>query len=380
MEIPMATGQFPGTRVRFAFLVVSLIATGTLPAQEEHPRSKVKWERDLKEALGHAQKDGKLVLVHFGAEWCTWCRKMDADTFASDEVGALCAKSFVSVAVDVDKDKDLVAKYRIERVPTAAVLLPEGDLVEVLDGYVGAAEFKGWLAHAREDFARYREAQEKARKKPDDPEAACRVVDALMRLNQHARAVAAIEPEIAARFKGAVSSPEERKAKAELLVHLGDAYLQLGESPRKILGVARDLKELDPAGKFGFEVAALFLEAATDDILVHELERDAEDLEGQGKKGPAGKRRSEARKLQASVLDRLELCLEKYPESDRTDAILMWLGHLYLEARGDAARAAKMFQQVVDKYPESVFLDEARQRLKGLSGEKPKSNQKVKKP
>lgn len=379
MEMPKATGRSQGIQVRFAFLVLSLTVNGALPAQEEHPRSKVKWERDLKEALGHAQKDGKLVLVHFGAEWCTWCKKMDADTLASDDVAALCAKSFVSVAVDVDKDKDLVAKYRIERVPTAALLLPEGGLVEILDGYVGVAEFKEWLAHGREDFVRYRDAQEKARKKPDDPESACRLVDALMRLNQHALAAEAIESGIAARFKGVVSTPEERKVKAELLVHLGDAYLQLGESPRKILGVARELRGLDPGGKLGFEVAVLFLEAATDDILVHELEREAEELEGQGKKGPAAKRRSDARKLQTSVLDRLELCLEKYPESDRTDAILMWLGHLHLEARNDATRAVKLFQKVVDKYPESVFLDEARQRLKGLSEEKPKSNLKGKK-
>ncbi len=351
-----------------------------LGAQADPKKSKIPWRTDLKNALEEAQKEGKMVLLHFGADWCTWCKKMDTDTFASSDVAGACAKSFVSVDIDVDKNKDLVKKYQIERVPTAAVLLPEGDLIEVLDGYVAAGEFKEWLGHVSEDFARYRKAEAKSKKSPEDPEATCQLVESLLRLNQSERVAKAAQAGLARHFKGGTSTREERMAKAELLVHLGDAYLDLGESPKKILGVAKDLEELDPGGKLGFEVRVIFLRAATDDLLAHELDEDARELESKGKKAVATKTRADARKLQTSVLSRLEECLEKFPESDRTDAILMWLGHLNIEVRSDLAAARKMFERVTENYPNSPFLDEARQKLRDFSGEKLKSDQKDKKP
>ncbi len=363
-------------------LVLALILAGSAAgwAQDKHPKSKIKWESDLKRALEQAQKDGKLVLVHFGTESCSWCKKMDADTFSSPEVGTACAKGYVAVALDADREKDLTKKYGIERVPTAVVLLPEGDLVETLDGYAPAGEFSEWLTHVGKDFSRYRQADDELRKHPDDPEAVCRVAEALLRLNLSSRAAKAIGVGLTLFPKEAELSPEKRRNKAELLVHLGDAYLDLDESPKKILEVARDIEAADPGGKLGFEVHAMFLRAATDDVLAHELEEEARELEAQGKKAPAGKKRSDARTLQGSVLGKLEECLDKYPQSDRADAILMWLGHLYLEARNDPARATKLYQRVIDRFPDSLFIDEARQRLKDLSGEKPKSDPKSKKP
>lgn len=373
-------GQATAISVSLVALFSVWAAAGSLWAQAETKKSKMPWRPDPKSALEEARKEGKLVLLHFGADWCSWCKKMDVDTFGNGDVATACAKAFVCVDLDVDKHKDLVKQYQIDRVPTAVVLLPDGDLIELLDGYAPAGEFKEWLGHVSEDFARFRKAEEKARKSPDDPEATCQLVESMLRLNLSERAAKASQAGLSRHFKGGASTREERMAKAELLVHLGDAYLDLGESPKKILGVAKDLEELDPGGKLGFEVRVIFLRAATDDLLSHELEEDARELETKGKKAPAAKSRTDARKLQTSVLSRLEECLEKYPENDRSDAILMWLGHLIIEVRNDPAAARKMFERVIEKYPNSAFLDEARQKLRDLSGEKPKSDQKDKKP
>lgn len=360
------------------FLVASLAGPGR--AQEEHPQSKIKWLKDLPAAQEQAKKDGKLLLIHFGAEWCTWCRKMDQDTFADRGVGQTAANGFVNIAADVDREKDLVKKYRVERVPTAIVLLPEGELVDVLDGYVSAGEFKTWLGSWAEAFARHRKAEEESRRKPEDREATCRRAEALLRLNQTQRAARLIEGALGQFPKAGPIAPGDRKAKAEFLVHLGDAYLDLGESPKKILELARGIEEQDAGGALGFEVHAAFLRAAVDEILAHELEEEARDLERERKKGAADRKKADARKLQTSVLRKLEECLEKYPESDRADAILIWTGHLIIEVRSDPVAARKMFQRVTEKFPNSPFAHEARKRLRELSGEEPKSERKNKKP
>jgi thioredoxin-related protein len=359
-------------------LAIAVSAEGW--SQDKHPKSNIKWQSDLKGALEQARKEGKLVLLHFGTESCTWCKKMDAETFSNQEVGTACAKGFIAVALDADREKDLTKKYGIERVPTAAVLLPEGELVEILDGYAPAGEFSEWLSHVAKHYSRYRQVEDEHRKSPDDPEAVCRLAEALLRLNQSSRAAKAIRTGLALFSKDEVLPPARRRNKAELLVHLGDAYLDLGESPKKMIDVAQEIDKTDPGGKLGFEIHAMFLRAATDDLLAHELEEGARELESKGKKAAAAKNRADARKLETSVLSRLEECLEKYPESDRTDAILMWLGHLVIEVRNDPVAARKIFERVTEKYPNSVFLDEARQKLRDLSGEKPKSDQKEKKP
>jgi thioredoxin-related protein len=359
-------------------LVVGIAVPGQ--AQEEHPKSKIKWLHDFPAAQEQAKKEGKLLLLHFGAEWCSWCRKMDADAFADKSVGQTTAKFYVSVELDVDREKDLVKKYRVERVPTAVVLLPEGDVVDMLDGYAPSAEFKGWLGSWADAFARHQKAEEESRRKPDDREATCRKVESLLRLNQTERAARTAESAIALLSKSGTPSPEERQTKAELLVHLGDAYLDLGESPRKILELAKGIEELDAGGGLGFEVHAMFLRAAVDEILAHELEEEAQDLDRQKKKGPSERKKADARKLQTSVLRRLEECLEKYPQSDRADAILMWTGHLSLEVKNDPASARKIFQRVTEQFPNSPHADEARKRIKDLSGEQPKSERKDKKP
>lgn len=361
-------------------LFLALAAAGTpLHAQDKHQGSAIPWGSDWGKALEQARKEGKLLLVHFGAEWCTWCRKMDAETFSDPRVGA-GGKGMVAVALDVDKHKDLVKKYLVERVPTAAVMLPEGELIEALDGFVAAKEFSAWVESWKTAFTRLSTAQAQVAKNPGDREAACRLAEALLRLNQPGAAAKVIESALALFPEGASAGADERRAKAELLAHLGDASLDLLESPKKLLEIAARIDAADPGGRLGFEVHSLFLRSAADDMLSHELEEEALELERSGKKGPAAKRKAEARTLQAGVLSRLEECLANYPDSPRADAVLLWSGHLALEVRKDGALARKHFRRVIEQFPDSDFADEARQRLRDMGVESPKSDRKEKKP
>ena len=95
---------------------------------------------DVAAAVAKAKKEQKRVLVTLGANWCSWCRALDA-TFTKDEkVAAAIAKSYVPVKVDVGrmtKNLDLAATWgadpKKKGVPLLVVLDGKGKAVTVQD-------------------------------------------------------------------------------------------------------------------------------------------------------------------------------------------------------------------------------------------------------
>jgi thiol:disulfide interchange protein len=68
-----------------ALLVTSLAGTGGAQAGDNPPAAKpaiydesADGSKQIAEALALAGKDGKRVLLQFGANWCPWCHKLHA--------------------------------------------------------------------------------------------------------------------------------------------------------------------------------------------------------------------------------------------------------------------------------------------------------------
>src|SRR5436190_1142798 len=59
-------------------------------------------QKVLDDALVQAKKENKRVLLHFGAPWCGWCKKMEA-WMARPEIQTLLGKDFVEVKIDQDR-------------------------------------------------------------------------------------------------------------------------------------------------------------------------------------------------------------------------------------------------------------------------------------
>jgi thiol-disulfide isomerase/thioredoxin len=94
--------------------------------------------KDIEAAIAAARKDGKHVLLDFGADWCPDCRVLGA-LFEEKEVSAVAAGNFHIVRIDVgrrDKNGDVAAKYHAtsgEWIPALVVLAPDGSTVAVTD-------------------------------------------------------------------------------------------------------------------------------------------------------------------------------------------------------------------------------------------------------
>lgn len=96
------------------------------------------------EKTRQSDKSNRPMVVSFGAPWCGWCRKMEAETFSSAEVQAIQDK-YLWVKVDVDEQPEVAARYEVEGLPRTLLIDPKGRVIGSLEGYVSSARFVKFL-------------------------------------------------------------------------------------------------------------------------------------------------------------------------------------------------------------------------------------------
>ena len=102
------------------------------------------WLSDLARGRAEAIRLRRPILVRLGAEWCPWCRKLDAE-FARPEVQDALA-SWTLVAIDVDKDRDSAERLGAASIPALRAISPAGRTVATREGFLSAAELIDWLS------------------------------------------------------------------------------------------------------------------------------------------------------------------------------------------------------------------------------------------
>lgn len=106
----------------------------------------IDWVHSIEEGLELAKQENKPVMIDFYADWCTECKKIVANTFATDEVGDEL-KRFVSVKIDMTNNTEQNQKYMkifgIKGLPHISFFDSQGNMLEekrILEN-VGKEEF-----------------------------------------------------------------------------------------------------------------------------------------------------------------------------------------------------------------------------------------------
>jgi thioredoxin-related protein len=127
---------------KIAFYLLMCWMAGSLAAEEAH------WLTSVPEAQALAKKENKLVLMDFtGSDWCSWCKKLDAEVFSKPEFADYAKKNLVLVQVDFPHSKPqsddlqkannaLQSKYNISGFPTLIAINPDGKVVWLQVGYL----------------------------------------------------------------------------------------------------------------------------------------------------------------------------------------------------------------------------------------------------
>jgi thioredoxin-like negative regulator of GroEL len=122
---------------------------GTARANASLPtKSKIKWQKDLRTAHDAAVEQDKPLLIVFGASWCTFCHKMQRETFTDRNVISLIDREFIAVTLDFDKETKVVEILEVEQLPCTVILSPEADLLLKHVGFAKADVYQKKLESA----------------------------------------------------------------------------------------------------------------------------------------------------------------------------------------------------------------------------------------
>jgi thiol:disulfide interchange protein len=90
--------------------IVSLVLFLASVAEIASGKDQISWMHDMDAALAAAKQENRPLMIDFMAEWCAPCKEMESSTFSNPDV-ILKAKAFISVRIDVDKQKQVAAKF-----------------------------------------------------------------------------------------------------------------------------------------------------------------------------------------------------------------------------------------------------------------------------
>jgi len=62
----------------------------------------VTWYEDWNGGIAEAKKAQKPVYVHFTAPWCSWCRKMEKETYSDPGISKRFSSDWITIKIDTD--------------------------------------------------------------------------------------------------------------------------------------------------------------------------------------------------------------------------------------------------------------------------------------
>ena len=121
-------------------VLVLVIVTGCWAGAEETAPAKIQWVPDLNEGLRLARENGKPAMLYFTADWCAPCVELKKYVF-SDRRVAEASRRLINVYIDVDRNYDAIAAYKVRSIPAIFFLNPGGEIVSSYSGDRSAAAF-----------------------------------------------------------------------------------------------------------------------------------------------------------------------------------------------------------------------------------------------
>jgi len=119
---------------------------GKNPPVTESPGEPVAWMTDFRAAMElAASRDRQVFLFFTGSNWCTWCKRFEAEIIETPAFKAYAAQKLVMVKLDfprgvqqpeglVSQNRALSKRYRIDGYPTIVLLGSRGKFLANL-GY-----------------------------------------------------------------------------------------------------------------------------------------------------------------------------------------------------------------------------------------------------
>jgi len=102
------------------------------------------------DGMAEARQSGKSVVIYFHADWCTYCVRMQKETFTHDSVIDFMNSKVVAVKVDVDREKKVARSFGVRGLPATVLLMRNGDRVGPMPGFIPPKNYLAMLTKIME--------------------------------------------------------------------------------------------------------------------------------------------------------------------------------------------------------------------------------------
>ncbi|GEM_PF-1278631 len=155
-----------------ALIVLIAVGVGVYAWWYAGPTGDIPWQSDYETALKTASAEDKLVLAYLHTDWCKFCKKLEAETFPSDNVRREASR-FVWIKLNPESNEDgarLQQKYRVEGFPTILVLTGDGTRVDQIEGFLPPEQFVNAVNAVQEGARSLLSLKKKAANQPQSIE------------------------------------------------------------------------------------------------------------------------------------------------------------------------------------------------------------------
>lgn len=140
---------------------------------------KISW-KNFEQAAEIAAHDNKKLFVYVHTDWCSWCRKMENETFSDDAVAEYLNNNYIPVSIDAESqqrilfngqrmtEEEVASALGVEGYPTNIFLSSDGDPITVAPGYLPPDRFMKVLSYIAEDYYTHMEWDEYANRSAVD--------------------------------------------------------------------------------------------------------------------------------------------------------------------------------------------------------------------
>ena len=110
----------------------------------------IKWY-PYEEGMALGVSENKKVFINFYADWCKYCDTMDRKTFQDAGIISYLNSFFISIKVNVEREKSVAKKYNISPLPDSWFLSVKGDIIGNRPGYLTAEDLMPILQFIKTD-------------------------------------------------------------------------------------------------------------------------------------------------------------------------------------------------------------------------------------
>lgn len=98
---------------------------------------------DYYDYLLKSKLEDKKVFVYFGANWCSYCVKMEKSI--KDSKFFENSDDYIFLKIDIDKNPDLKNKFKVGSIPDYLIMDYKEKIIKRNKGYLNTNDFLKWI-------------------------------------------------------------------------------------------------------------------------------------------------------------------------------------------------------------------------------------------